>query len=98
MLNDEQLKSIAEQVTNSVSEKVLQGIEEKAAKYYVDRKKHWKHHNFLDIFIRVLKWIAITTGGAVVLGILGAIGYFIKQGINTVFHTQIPLKPPNIGK
>lgn len=42
-MNDDDLKKITAAVSKA--------IDEKTSSFYVDREKHWKHHEFLDKLI-----------------------------------------------
>jgi len=77
MLSEKDLTKICD----TVSGQVLKGVEEKAAKYYVDRRKHWKHHLWLGWIITFLKYVTWTAVVGLVLSLFKLAGLIFHEGL-----------------
>lgn len=73
--------SLTDQDIERISDKLLEGVQKKAAEYYVDRKTHANHHRWVGGIIKtilVASWALIASAVAAVLTVFG---FLIKAGV-----------------
>lgn len=74
-----------------ITKAVVEAIDQKTKEFYVDREKHWKHHEFLDNLIDFFDKTKTTTWRAMltfaVIGILGLLVMGIMFAVWTKFKT-----------
>lgn len=69
-MNDDDIRKITDAVGKA--------IDEKTSSFYVDREKHWKHHEFLDKLIKFFDSAQnFTWRTALVMVFLGALIFII---------------------
>ncbi len=93
MITDEQLEKFVNQVTDNV----LKGVEKKAAKYYVERQKHWLHHLWLGWIITFLKFVCWSASIGLVFLMGKGIVFIFKKGLLSIMVPVASMKRVNNG-
>ena len=69
---------MSELTKKEMKEIISEVMDEKTKAFYIDREKHWKHHDFLDKTIAFLdKTEGIVWRTIIIAFIMGALGIFI---------------------
>lgn len=74
-----------------IKEAVKAAMDEKMAEYWVDREKHYQHHEFIDSLIKWADRVSDTTVKAVITAIVMGILALLVLGF--IFYIKMGGKP-----